>query len=265
MLSRLEAVVGTSYRLQPRAGLQPPPLPGLDDVSWLGAFEKSLFLFARSHMTTPDFFEVVGLLTRLESRASSVWVSHLATKEKLEQMANTPWYDPDLDRYENKTRMKEFGAAGMNFKSFIAESQFVGLSNSVESFWVDLRVTFGTKYDIWKTTHSPLFQHEAKIVRCVGNIIKHNQSIIERKSSDHAKFLIDDAGFPDSIELKTLFISEAPLLCLKNMNYFMYMNCLDLLRLVTGFAHPIMAISEPERRTRIAQHLVPPVLALNAI
>jgi len=216
-------------------------------------------------MTTDNFLDAMGVLTRLDSRASSVWVSHLATKDKLEQLASTPWYDPTLDRYTNKTRMKEVGAAGMNFRAFILESQLVGLSTSLEMFWIDLRLTYRTKYDIWdEVVQHPMFTHEAKIVRSIVNIIKHNQAVIERKSSDHAKFLVDHAGFPDSSELKLLFIQDSALLQSKDMNYFMYLYCLDLLRLITGFAHPILAVPDPERRTKVAEHLVPPVLDLNA-
>lgn len=215
-------------------------------------------------MPTTHFFELMGVLTRLESRASSVWISHLATKDKLEQLAETPWHDPDLDRYTNKTRMKEVGAAGMNFKSFITESMIGGLANSLETFWIDLRLTTRLKYDIWKSPLKPIHEHEAKIVRCIGNIVKHNQSVIDSGKSEHARFLVKDAGFPDQIQLKTLFLSDDSLLKADDLNYFMYLYCLDLLRLDTGFAHPVLALPEPERRARVIEHLVPPVLQLNA-
>jgi hypothetical protein len=215
-------------------------------------------------MPTTEFFEILGALTRLDSRASGVWISHLATKEKLEQLAETPWHDPDLDRYTNKTRMKEFGAAGMNFKAFITESMICGLANSLESFWIDLRLTTGLKYDIWKSSLKPVHEHEAKIVRSIGNINKHNQSVIEASKSEHARFLVNDAGFPNSVELKTLFLSDEPLLRADDLNYFMYLYCLDLLRLDAGFPHPVLAMQEPERRARVVEHLVPPVLNLNA-
>lgn len=216
-------------------------------------------------MPTTDFFELIGVLTRLDGRASSVWISHLATKDKLEQLYETPWHDPNLDRYTNKTRMKEVGAAGMNFKSFIAESMIAGLASSLETFWVDLRLTTRLKYDIWKSPLKPIHKHEAKIVRCIGNIIKHNQSVIESGKSEHARFLVKDAGFPDQIQLKTLFLADAPLLKADDLNYFMYLYCLDLLRLDSGFVHPVLALPEPERRAQVIEHLVPPVLQLNAV
>ena len=215
-------------------------------------------------MPTTDFIEIIGVLSRLDSRASSVWIAHLATKEKLEQLAELPWHDPDLDRYTNKTRMKEFGAAGMNFKAFLTESMIVGLANSLETFWIDLRLTTRLKYDIWKSPLKPMYEHEAKVVRCIGNIVKHNQSIIEAGKSEHAKFLVNEAGFPDSTELKTLFLSDSPLLKANDMNYFMYLYSLDLLRLDAGFGHPVLTVPEPERRTRVVGHLVPSILQLNA-
>jgi hypothetical protein len=216
-------------------------------------------------MTKVDVFELLGVMTRLDGRASSVWVSHLATKAKIEQLAATPWHDPTLDRYSNKTRMKEVGAATMNFMAFISESLFMGLAKSLEDLWIDLKVDAGVKYDIWKSPLQPEYLHEAKIVRTLGNIIKHNQSVIDRAKSNHGKFLVDEAGFPNSMQLKTLFLSNEKLLKTEDMNYFMYVYCLDLLRLTTKFAHPVLALSEPERRAKIAEHLVPPVLNLNAI
>ncbi|RYH67684.1 MAG: hypothetical protein EON54_03875 [Alcaligenaceae bacterium] len=215
-------------------------------------------------MSNVDLIEIVGILTRLESRASGVWISHLATTEKLEQLAETPWHDPDLDQYANKTRMKEFGAAGMNFKSFIMESLIAGLASSLETFWIDLRLTTRLKYDIWKSPLKPAYEHEARIIRCIGNVVKHNQSIIESSKSEHAKFLVAQAGFPDQISLKTLFLSDSPLLKADDLNYSVYLYCLDLIRLDTGFGHPVLSMAEPERRARVIQHLVPRVLQLNA-
>lgn len=216
-------------------------------------------------MSSVDLLDVMGVLSRLDVRASSVWVSHLATREKIGQLSRTPWHDPDLDRYTNKTRMKEVGGATMNYMSFIAESLYIGLAKSIEDFWIDLRVTGRVKYDIWKSQLQPVFLHEAKIVRSIGNVIKHNQSILQRKSSDHAKFLVDEASFPDSIELKMLFVSDDLRLRTLDMTYLIYLYCLDLLRLTLGFAHPVLAMSEPERRKHVAEHLVPPVLQLNAV
>jgi hypothetical protein len=211
-----------------------------------------------------DFFNFMGVMTRLDARASSVWVSHLATKAKIEQLATVPWYDPTLDRYSNKTRMKEVGAATMNFMAFISESLFMGLAKSLEDFWIDLKVEAGIKYDIWRSPLRPVHLHEAKIVRSLGNIIKHNQSVVARSKSDHCKFLVDEAGFPDAIQLNTLFLANDKLLKTDDMNYFMYLYCLDLLRLATTFEHPVLALPEPERRAKIAEHLVPPVLNLEA-
>jgi hypothetical protein len=88
--------------------------------------------------------------------------------------------------------------------------------------------------------------------------------VIESGKSEHARFLVKDAGFPDQIQLKTLFLSNDPLLKADDLNYFMYLYCLDLLRLDAGFAHPVLALPESERRARVIEHLVPPVLQLNA-
>jgi hypothetical protein len=216
-------------------------------------------------MTAVNIFELTGVMTRLDGRASGVWISHLATKAKIEELAATPWRDLTLDRYSNKTRMKEVGAATMSLVAFIGESLFMGLAKSLEDFWIDLKVDAGVRYDIWKSPFQPEYLHEAKIVRTIGNIIKHNQSVLDRSKSDQGKFLVDEANFPNSMQLKTLFLSNEKLLKMEDMNYFMYVYCLDLLRLTTKFAHPLLALPEPKRRAKVAEHLVPPGLQLNAI
>jgi len=215
-------------------------------------------------MLSPEFFDVMGVLSRLDVRASSVWVSHLATREKLNQLASTPWTDPDLDRYANKSRMKEVGAATMNYMAFTAESLYSGLATSLEDFWIDLRRTGRVKYDIWKSPLQPVNLQEAKIVRSIGNVIKHNQSILERKS-EAAKFLVENAGFPNGVELKMLFISDDERLKTADMTYLIYLYCLDLLKLTMSFAHPVLALAEPDRRMHVFEHLVPPLLGLSPV
>ncbi len=209
--------------------------------------------------------EVIGILSRLDMRASSVWVSHLATQSAIEKVSNTPWHDPSLDRYTNKTRMKEVGGATMSYMVFVGESLVLALSKSLEDFWIDLKISMGIKYDIWKSPHHALFEHEAKIIRSLGNIIKHNMSIIDKAKSEHAEFLVNDAGFPNDIQLSTIFLGAEQHLVLKDITYLTYLYCLDLLRLTVGFEHPKLTLSEPDRRIKIITHLVPDVLGLNAV
>lgn len=212
-----------------------------------------------------DPLAMIGVLTRLDSRASGVWVGHIATKEKIEQIANTPWHDPALDRYTNKQRMKEVGASTMNLTAFISESLFTALANSLEDFWIDVRVETGFKYDIWKSPLRPDYLHAAKTVRSIANVVKHNRSMIDKSSSAHAKFLVEDAGFPDLQHLKTLFLENDPLLKTADMNYFIYLYCHDLLKHITKMSYPLLEVPEPRRRALITSHLVPSVLKLNAM
>lgn len=216
--------------------------------------------------TRPEqLMEVIGALSRLDMRASSVWVSHLATQSAIEKLSETPWHDPSLDRYTNKTRMKEVGGATMGYMVYVGESLVLALSKSLEDLWVDMKISLGIKYDIWKSSHHPLFEHEAKILRSLGNVIKHNMSIIDKAKSEHSKFLVNEAGFPNDIQLSTVLLGGDRHLVLKDITYHMYLYSLDLLRLTVGFEHPVLPLSEPERRARVVAHLVPKVLNLNAV
>jgi hypothetical protein len=216
-------------------------------------------------MNTEKLMEVIGILSRLEMRASSVWVSHLATQSAIQKLAETPWNDPELDRYTNKTRMKEVGGAAMGYTVFVAESLVMALAKSLEDFWIDLKVSAGIKYDIWKSPLHPFYEHEAKVIRSLGNIIKHNQSIIDKSKSEHSKFLVNEAGFPNDIQLSSIFLGQKGLLVPDDITYFMYLYCLDLLHLLVGFKHPVLEMSEPQRRAQIVDNLVPRVLELNAV
>lgn len=215
-------------------------------------------------MSNSDFPQIFSILSNLDIRASAVWVSFLATQEKIEQLAKTPWHDPTLDRYANKVRMKELGGATMNYTAFLGESLFAALAKSLEDFWIDLRLTAGLKYDIWKSPLQPMYLKEARVVRSISNLIKHNQSFIESASSEHAKFLVAEAGFPDSTDLKTLFLAGHAELKMLDMPYLMYLYSLDLIRQALRFEHPVLEMAEVERRKHVCEHLVPPVLQLKA-
>jgi hypothetical protein len=216
-------------------------------------------------MTFTFDMEFMGVLTNIDHRARSVWIAHLATSEKIKELGKIDWYDPSLGRYENKTRMKEVGSATMSFVAFIGESLFMGLSKSQEDLCIDLKVSSKIKYDIWKSPLQPEYLHEAKLVRSVGNVIKHNKSIVESRSSLHGKFLVEEVGIPESSHLDHIFLSSNELLKIDDINYFMYIYCLDLLRLTTGFQHQVLTLPASERRSRVAEYLVPPVLNLNAV
>jgi hypothetical protein len=45
-------------------------------------------------MSTEQFMEVMGVLSRMNMRASSVWVSQLAIQAAIQKLSDTPWYEP---------------------------------------------------------------------------------------------------------------------------------------------------------------------------
>jgi len=210
--------------------------------------------------------EVFEILSNLAMRARNVWISHLATQSAIQKLSNTPWHDPMLDRFTNKSLMKEVGAAAMGYQVFLGESLVLALAKSLEDFWIDLKkIAKIKKYDIWKSPLQPLHTQEAKVIRNLGNVIKHNQSIIDKSSSANAKFLVDQAGFTDNIPLSVVFLGYKNILDLDNIVYQIFLYSLDLMFHLFDFKHELLKLDEPERRTQIANYLIPGVLGLSAV
>ncbi len=214
-------------------------------------------------LSTNFFDQVFAILTRLEGRSSAVWVSYLAISDKVEQMHRTTWQDPDLDRYANKIRMKEVGGSAISFTTFMHEVLLLALSKSLEDFNIDLKVTGGIKCDIWSSPQCAMFTHQAKTVSCIGNVIKHNRSFIEKSKSKSSKFLVDEAGYPDQTPLQSIFLQDTAQLALKDLPFQIHMYCLDVLRLHMRFEHPVLKLPPHEQRSHLAGCLVPPVLGLD--
>jgi hypothetical protein len=156
--------------------------------------------------------------------------------------------------------MKELGGALFLYRSFLDESIVLSLSNLLEDTWIDLKREVGARYDIWLPSISAEFESDARMIRCLANVLKHNQGVIESSKSKHAAYLVKELGAPDDIDIATLARLKG--FDFKDLIYRCYVYCLDLVTQAAGLPRGLLDHPEPERKKETLNFLVPPVLGL---
>ncbi|MCI0428083.1 MAG: hypothetical protein L0Z46_08720 [Nitrospiraceae bacterium] len=143
------------------------------------------------------------LMFQIEDRVGGTLFSYRATSAARNQFLAIPtWFDPKDSRRGNKDRFKMQGGVGFQFRRFIWEMTIGSLANAIEAVEISIRKATNSKFDIWipgkfKSAHL----HTARRVLCLTNVIKHNQGRLNRRSSKHAKFLVDECGMIDGHEI----------------------------------------------------------------
>jgi hypothetical protein len=143
------------------------------------------------------------LMFQIEDRIGGTLFSYRATSAARNEFLETPtWFDLKDSRRGNKDRFKMQGGVGFQFRRFIWEMTISSLANAIEAVEISIRKAAKSKFDIWnpgkfKSAHL----HTARRVLCLNNVIKHNQGRLNRHSSQHAKFLVDECGMIDGHEI----------------------------------------------------------------
>ena len=124
-------------------------------------------------------------------------ITYEVTSKYIDRLSNnSTWYDETRSRSENKYEMKNFGSAVMGMKNFLKEMTILSLAKVIEDLRYDARKLFGLKLDFWSDYTPPIPYHtELKKMYHLSNVIKHNRGLIERKSSESSKYLVDVEGF----------------------------------------------------------------------
>lgn len=158
---------------------------------------------------TEDAHKYLTILSDISGKYSTVLISYLATKQKIKELEKIEWYDEELDRWENKQRMKETGASIFQIREYLNESTILITAKVIEDFTIHLKKLFNVKWNVFKNTSDNVrFEKEVRLIRALNNIIKHNQSFLDRSSSSSAKFLVDECGLQDDVPLRHLFDLE---------------------------------------------------------
>ena len=144
-----------------------------------------------------------AIMSEIEDRIGAILFSFRAMTAALTQFLSNPhWLDPKESRRGNKERLKEQGGVGFQFRRFIWEMTISSLANAIEATEISIHKVSGAKFDIWKpgkfrSAHTTT----AKKVLCLNNVIKHNRALLDRRTSQHAKFLVDECGMVDGYEI----------------------------------------------------------------
>jgi hypothetical protein len=114
--------------------------------------------------------------------------------------------------YTDKYEMKHLGATLIQMKEKFVEFTSLGISKMVEDFFNDLDRFGNVKLSIWSSLcDSVEFSKEVRLIRHLGNVIKHNNSIIESSTGGKStKALIAEYGFPDDTPIHWLGVFQRP-------------------------------------------------------
>lgn len=213
---------------------------------------------------TDDAFEYLSILSSVSGKFSTILISFFATKEKIKDLERIEWFDEELSRWENKERMKQTGGSMNQISEYLHESTILITAKAIEDFTISLNKRFNIKWHVFKNSpEKARFEKEVKLVRALNNIIKHNQSILDKSSSKSANFLVEECNLPDDTPIKFMFghydkadYSLQSLVC-KSKVY-----CVELLSELLNAKNPYENISDNEIESFVVNQSIPEVLDL---
>lgn len=123
-----------------------------------------------------------------------------STSRSIYEMYNLP--------YSDKNEMKKLGGQINQMKDKSVEFYTLGISKMVEDFFNNLERFGNKKLSIFDSSLDSIsFSKEVRFIRHLGNVIKHNNSIIESScGGKSAKALVDEFGFEDDTPIHWLNI-----------------------------------------------------------
>ena len=148
------------------------------------------------------------MISQIYPKVGGLLISYKATIEKLKDLEAHEWYDPELNRSENKHRMKELDSAARGYRTFIIEMSVIAMAKIIEDTIIDIKDVFGVNFNIWSNT-TYTYHVDAKIIRSLNNVIKHNQSRISASNVPSGKYLVDTCGFSEGDTIASIFSGRA--------------------------------------------------------
>jgi hypothetical protein len=212
-------------------------------------------------MANIDAFHLAwALSTSTDTRLGGIAFSYFSTLEKVIEVSQIDWRDEALGRFENKIRMKEVGGAAMSFSEFLHENSILALAKIIEDTSIDLKRDASFKFDVIKEHHDVLFLKELQTIKALANVIKHNVSVLERKTSKSAKFLVDECGMANGWDLYVFIHSGHE--CFDIVEYIpkVYLAIMDLIEKAFGERDSVLDLTYDEAFNNIYELLLPEVL-----
>lgn len=168
--------------------------------------------------------DTILILQDLTLSASVLSIMTDETHLSIEKMSNR--------QYSDKHEMKMIGTTVSSMNEKYMEFLTLGISKMVEDFFNNLKRYKKIELKIWSEYCKTIdFSKEVLYIRHLGNVIKHNNSLVESTMSKSAKSLVNEYGFSDETPLHFLKIFSFPYRdsILKHI-YMAYEFCLDVLR-----------------------------------
>ena len=210
--------------------------------------------------------KALALFSSIYSEFSTILIGYRATLEKVDQLGSVKWYDEAANRWTNKHRMKEVGGAMMSYQRFLYESSVMNVANSIERTCIWLKQDFKIKWDVFKnsSTHAR-FQDSAREFRALANIIKHNSAYIDHSTSEFAKYLVEERGFPDKVTIDLLSLSTPRFHYAFEPNACRaFVFCVEILAELTCVNNPFCNLPDDKVSDSIPKLLIPDVLQLKS-
>ena len=207
-------------------------------------------------------FSFLGLVTEIHNKVGALAVMYLASKSKIQELyQTTSWYDPSLDKAENKDRMKSAGTAIAGYKEFLIELSIIGLAKTIEDIIVGIEEEFSYRYDIWRDHHvTSVFHNEAKIIRSLNNVIKHNCGVIRESNRPSGEYLVVNCGYPNELKISNIELCSTLSFDLLEKIAQVYIYLLNLVSEVANYPAPNLTAIPKNMKETVISRFVPDYL-----
>jgi len=191
----------------------------------------------------------------LHSSTATLAVMSDATFRAIAEMHDWP--------YTDKYAMKHLGGTLIQMKEKFVEFSTLGISKMVEDFFNDLERFGNIKLSIWSSLCDSVgFSKEVRLIRHLGNVIKHNNSMLESSTGGKStEGLIAVYGFRDDTPIHWLDVFKSPERdSILKYIYMAYQFCIEVLRfkgLLPGEGHVIKEEEIVPHMLRCFVHTIP--------
>lgn len=206
--------------------------------------------------------EALGAWSDIDHRLGALALSYLATLEKIEEIASTPWADNSLDRFENKQRMKDVGGAAFQYFVYLHESSILSLAKVIDDTARDLKVVFKFRFDSFNNDHGVSNLNTLQLIRCLANVIKHNGSELVRSSSTSATFLVDKCGMKNGWDFGSMILAKDPAFDIVEHIPKVYFSMAELVYKASGVNYPALELGPDEFFDWVYNVMLPAVIPI---
>ncbi len=157
----------------------------------------------RQKNMNPSQFDAIYVIQGLYQSAGTLSVMTDATSRTFAEMHT--W------RYETKEEMKHLGGTIFKMQDKFVELMILGVSKMVEDFFNDLEEFKQCPIKIWDPGFDGCrFASETRRIRHLGNVIKHNNSIIDSSRGQSSAALVSQYGMKDDTPIHWQEVFRGP-------------------------------------------------------